>query len=67
MEDQSIQTLKTKEGKNKSSNQNESNNNQEINAEKTITDSKIVFLEKNNQEPLTIKYKSKIQKVIESN
>ena len=51
MEDQSIQTLKTKEGKNKSSNQNESNNNQEINAEKTITDSNIVFLEKNNQEP----------------
>ena len=51
MEDQSSQILKGKEAKNKSSNQNESNNNQEINADKTITESNIVFLEKNNQEP----------------
>ena len=51
MEDQSSQILKGKEAKNKSSNQNESNNNQKINADKTITESNIVFLEKNNQEP----------------
>ena len=51
MEDQSSQILKGKEAKNKSSNQNESNNNQEINADKIITESNIVFLEKNNQEP----------------
>ncbi len=51
MEDQSSQILKGKEAKNKSSNQNESNNNQEINADKTITESNIVFYEKNNQEP----------------
>ena len=51
MEDQSSQILKGKEAKNKSSNQNESNNNQEINADKAITESNIVFLEKNNQEP----------------
>ena len=51
MEDQSSQILKGKEAKNKSSNQNESNNNQEIYADKTITESNIVFYEKNNQEP----------------
>ena len=51
MEDQSSQILKGKEAKNKFSNQNESNNNQEINADKTITESNIVFYEKNNQEP----------------
>ena len=51
MDDQSSQILKGKEAKNKSSNQNESNNNQEINADKAITESNIVFLEKNNQEP----------------
>ena len=51
MEDQSSQILKGKEAKNKSPNQNESNNNQEINADKTITESNIVFYEKNNQEP----------------
>ena len=48
MEDQSSQILKGKEAKNKSSNQNESNNNQEIYADKTITESNIVFYSPEN-------------------
>ena len=48
MEDQSCQILKGKEAKIKSSNQNESNNNQEINADKTITESNIVFYSPEN-------------------